>query len=127
MVVYRCDGCGAEMRKGDLRYRVKIDVRAAYDQLEIGLADLMRDHRKELIELVERLKGKDPKEIEDTIYKSFELDLCPRCQRAYVRGPLRFHPEQAPDDDIDIDGFLRTLGLGPRSEERQEPPGDSQP
>ncbi len=117
MIVHRCDGCGREMKKGVLRYTVKIDVRAAYDELEIGLADLMRDHRAELLALIERLKNKSPQEIEETVYKGIRLDLCPACQRAYIRNPLRFHPEQGEESDIDIDSFLRSLGIASDSGE----------
>lgn len=113
MVTYRCDGCGKEMAKTALRYTVKIDVRAAYDQLVVRLADLVRDHRAEILELIEQLKNKDPGEIEETVYKGFQLDLCPSCQRAYIRDPLRFHPEQGGlDAEIDVDAFLRSLGVG---------------
>jgi hypothetical protein len=112
MIVHRCDGCGKEMKKGDLRYTVKIDVRAAYDEMEIHLADLVRDHRAEILSLIERMKNKDPKKLEESVYKSFSLDLCPLCQRAYIREPLRFHPEMGESDtEIDIDGFLRSLGV----------------
>lgn len=112
MVVHRCDGCGKELLTGQLRYRVKIDVRAAYDKLEVGLADLVRDHRAEMLKLIEKLRHKQPREIEETIYKGFELDLCPSCQRAYIKAPLRFHPEQGGvEPDIDIDTFLRSLGF----------------
>ncbi|HOF39098.1 MAG TPA: hypothetical protein PLD73_03425 [Candidatus Hydrogenedentes bacterium] len=105
-----CDGCSKEMKPDDTRYRVKIDVRVAKGSLEFSLLDLFRDHRKELENLVKSFEGKDPRELEETIYKGFELDLCPRCQRAYIRDPLRFHPEQGlPDVDIDIDAFLRSL------------------
>lgn len=124
MIVHRCDGCGKEMRKGDLRYAVKIDVRAAYDEMEIHLADLVRDHRAEILALIERLKDKDPTELEESVYKSFTLDLCPLCQRAYIRDPLRFHPEMGETDaEIDIDGFLRSLGVnrtaGPEEDEAE--------
>ena len=122
MIAYQCDGCGRELKKGALRYRVKIDVRAAYDELQIGLADLVRDHRQELLDLIEQLSRKDPSKIEEGIYKGFELDLCPACQRAYIRNPLKFHPEQgAETPEIDIDGFLRSLGKAP------SPEGDSGP
>lgn len=121
MVVHRCDGCGSEMLKGILRYRVKIDVRAAYDELEISLADLIRDHRAEMLALIEKLRDRDPREIEETVYKGFTLDLCPNCQRAYIKNPLRFHPEQAgPPSEIDIDSFLRSLGAKPTPEEGAE-------
>jgi hypothetical protein len=119
MKIHRCDGCGKEMAKGALRYTVKIDVRAAYDTLEVGLADLIRDHRAELIALIERMKHRDPKELEESIYKGFKLDLCPSCQRAYIRSPLRFHPEQGiPETEFDIDAFLRALGA-------HKPPGET--
>lgn len=111
MIVHQCDGCGKDMHKGALRYTVTIDIRAAYDELEVHLADLVRDHRAEILALIEKLKHKDPQEIEESVYKNFKLDLCPSCQRAYIRDPLRFHPEMGRvDDDIDIDRFLRSLG-----------------
>ena len=113
------------MEKGALRYCVKIDVRAAYDQLVISLADLVRDHRAEILALIERLKNKDPKEIEESVYKGFELDLCPLCHKAYIRDPLRFHPEMGTmDEAIDIDGFLRSLGVNPRDTENEDPAAD---
>lgn len=113
MVVYRCDGCGRSMRERDLRYTVTIDVRAAFNDIQIGLADLVRDHRSEMIALIELMKHRDPKDLEAQVYKQLKLDLCPSCQAAYVRDPLHFHPEQgARDAEIDIEGFLRSLGFG---------------
>lgn len=113
MVTYRCDGCGVELEQNALRYTVEIDVRAAYDTIEVHLADLIRDHRAEILALIERLKQKSPQEVEESVYKHIKLDLCPSCQRAFIRSPLRFHPEQGtPEAPIDIDAFLRSLGLG---------------
>lgn len=113
MVTYRCDGCGREIPQKALRYTVDVDVRAAYDKLEVGLLDLVRDHRQELLGLIEQMKGKSVEELEKSVYKHLKLDLCPSCQRAFIRNPLRFHPEQSPDDaEIDVDAFLRSLGLG---------------
>ncbi len=122
MITYTCDGCGKILQKNALRYTVKIDVQAAYDKLEIGLLDLVRSHREEMLQLIESLKNKSPGEIEETVYKSIRLDLCPACQRAFIRDPLRFHPEQTVPDDIDIDQFLRSLGYGRSSEGDESPP-----
>lgn len=113
MVIYRCDGCSRAMRETDLRYTVTIDIRAAFSEMQISLADLVRDHRQEMLELIERLKHRDPQELEDQVYRQVKLDLCPNCQRAYLRDPLHFHPEQGGrDTEIDIEGFLRSLGFG---------------
>lgn len=114
MIIYRCDGCGRAMREGELRYIVSIDVRAAYDEIQIGLADLVRDHRQEILALLDRLKDRDPSELEEQVYKKMQRDLCPACHRAYIRDPLRFHPEQGKLEDapVDIDAFLRSLGFG---------------
>jgi len=113
MIRITCDGCGKELKKHGLRYTVKIDVRAAYDELEIGLAELVQDHDQEIRALIDQLSDKDPREIEETVYKLINLDLCPRCQRAFIRDPLHFHPSRAlPEADFDADEFLRSLGYG---------------
>jgi len=113
MITITCDGCGALLKKHSLRYTVKIDVRAAYDEIEIGLADLVRNHDQEIRELIDQLCSQDPCEVEETVYKLIILDLCPRCQRAFIRDPLHFHPDRAlPESNVDIDGFLRSLGYG---------------
>jgi len=114
MIEIRCDGCGAIMKSHDLRYTVTIDVRAAYDQMEVGLADLVRDHRAEMKALIERMQHREVQELEDQVYKNLKLDLCPGCQKAFIQSPLRFHPEGAPNNDapVNIDAFLRSLGYG---------------
>lgn len=123
MIVYRCDGCGRELPGNALRYTVKIDVQAAYDTLEVGLAELVHDHRAELLELIEKMRDLPPQKIEETVYKGLKLDLCPSCQRAFIANPLRFHPEGARESaPLDIDGFLRSLGYGRTKQDQSEDP-----
>lgn len=113
MITYHCDGCGREMGRRELRYTVSIEVRAAYDKTEVGLLELVQDHRAEILRLIERMKHREPRKIEEQVYKHIRLDLCPNCQRAFIRGPLRFHPEQGAEPaEVDIDAFLRSLGIG---------------
>ncbi len=113
MIQYQCDGCGKTLPRHALRYTVTVDVRAAYEKQEIGLADLIRDHRQEILALIDSLETKSPKEVEESVYKNIQLDLCPSCQKAYIRNPLGFHPEQAPlSGSLDMDAFLRSLGYG---------------
>ena len=109
------------MPENTLRYTVTVDVRAVYEKTHISLLELVQDHRKELIALIDRLKNKLAHELEETIYKEIKLDLCPSCQRAYIRDPLHFHPEQSESRDaVDIESFLRSLGFGTSSEKDDE-------
>lgn len=113
MVQIHCDGCGTLLKENGLRYKVSIDVRAAFNEIEIGLMDMVRDHRKEIASLLDRLRHRDPAELEAQIYKKLNLDLCPACQHAFIKNPLRFHPEQgARDSEWDFEGFLRSLTEG---------------
>jgi hypothetical protein len=118
MIRYTCDGCSREIPPKTLRYRVTIDVRAAYDKLEIGLAELVRDHRQELLKLIDSLSTKSPDEVEQSVYKKLKLDLCPSCQKAYINDPMHFHPEAGEvNSEVNIDDFLRSLGFPNRPDE----------
>jgi hypothetical protein len=91
-----CDGCGDSLLiEEDVRYVVKIEVFAAYDPLEITRSDLEKAGRAEMERLLEAMAGMDPKELEDGVYRKFQFDLCGKCQRLYLRDPLRFRPESA--------------------------------
>lgn len=118
MQTYRCDGCGVEIPKGNLRYTLSIDVRAAYDKQEIGLTELMRDHRAELASLIESMNDKSSEELEESVYKAFKYDLCPSCQRTYIRNPLAFFAQRGSGEAaFDVDTFLRSLGFGERNQD----------
>lgn len=121
MLLFRCDRCGRELPKGALRYDVTIEVKAAYDELEIRLADLLRDHRDEMIALIAAMDRAGAEAVEDGVYKRFALHLCPACQRAYLVAPLAPGPAPEAAPPADIDGFLRSLGIPPgRTDEGAE-------
>ena len=112
MITYHCDGCGKDIPRKTLRYKVTIEVKAAYDKKDIGLTELLQDHRSEIIKLIQHLESKSADEVESSVYKRMRYDLCPSCQRAYLKNPIHFHPEQAPPQtDLDIDAFLRSLDI----------------
>ncbi len=84
-----CDLCGNELLKEkEVRYEVRIEVKAAYDPLNISQEDLDRDFRAEIARVLQQLEGVSLAEAQNQIYRKFEFDLCPACQRAYVRNPL---------------------------------------
>lgn len=80
----------------DVRYEVTIEVKSAYDPMELSPSDLMRDYRKEISELLERMKERDPQEMEDEVYKVFKFDLCLQCQKKFLKNPL-FNKVDSPD------------------------------
>ena len=65
MVTIHCDGCGSEIPRHSLRYTVQMDIRAAYDEVEVGLMDLVRDHREEILGLIAEMKGKPAEALEE--------------------------------------------------------------
>ena len=84
-----CDGCGAPLLvESDVRYEVKIEVKAAYDPLEITDDDLAKDHAAEMAKLIAQLQGVTEAQAMDEVYRSFRFDLCLPCQRKYLKKPL---------------------------------------
>ena len=111
--MFQCDGCGAALPRKALRYQVTIDVRAAYDTMEVSLWELVRDHRQEMEQLIARMNEAEAKDLEEQVYKKMVLDLCPACQKRFIQAPLNFAPEPPGDEPPrDIETFLRSLGLG---------------
>ena len=83
-----CDGCGREIKRDAVYYDLKIEVKAAYDTLEINLADLLKDHAGEIKALVEEMENEDPQVLQDDVYKAFRFHLCRPCQQRYIHAPL---------------------------------------
>ena len=84
MIRYSCDLCGKELPRHSLRYVVRIDLFAAYDELEITRADLERDYREEIKDLIEEIKDMDPQVLMDDVFMNFKFDLCKRCKKIFA-------------------------------------------
>lgn len=84
-----CDRCGKSLLvDSEVRYEVRIDVRAAYDPMELTAKDLAKDRAAEIAALKERLDRLSPAEAQDSVHRAFRFDLCPPCQRTYLEAPL---------------------------------------
>ena len=81
-----CDRCGQPLASGALRFVARIEVFAAYDPLDLGSGP--RDFAREFAELVKQCEGMTEEELMRDVYVTFEFDLCPPCQRAYLADPL---------------------------------------
>ena len=94
MMKLACDLCGKTLLLDeDVRYIVNIEVFAAYDPMELTEEDLEKDLDKELRELVERMKHMDPEKAQDSVHRRFRFDLCPACQKKYLKNPLQRETE----------------------------------
>src|ERR1700737_3466950 len=85
-----CDLCGKELCPGqDERFVVKVEVFAAHDPAKITEADLDEDHMEAVSELLREMDENaiDP-ELTEPSSKHFRYDLCPECQKRYLRDPL---------------------------------------
>jgi hypothetical protein len=90
-----CDSCGRDLlTDSEVRYEVRIEVKAAYDPLEVSAEDLAKDYRTEIAKVLRQLEGISTTEAQNQVYRVFNFDLCPDCQRRYIRSLLsvRFLP-----------------------------------
>ena len=84
-----CDRCGRGLLlDAPVRYEVRIEVKSAYDPLELSDEDLARA-KDELKTLVEKLKDYSAEKAQDEVYREFRFDLCATCQRQFLADPLR--------------------------------------
>ena len=56
--------------------------------IEVRGTDSQRVTRAEIRALLEQMRGMDPQELEDGVFKEFRFDLCMACQRRFLRDPL---------------------------------------
>jgi hypothetical protein len=88
MIKTFCDLCGREIRAKTIHYELRIEVKAAYETMEINLADLLKDHAEEIESLVQEMEEADPQQLQDDVYKAFHFHLCRACQQHYIASPL---------------------------------------
>jgi hypothetical protein len=102
--------CGTRIDSETPRYRLKMNVFAAYERLEIAAADVSRDYEEDIRKLVEEMEGMDPKRLEEDIAKQLNFDLCRPCQRKFLNDPLGNRGGRRPSiPTFDVDEFLRKL------------------
>lgn len=83
-----CDRCGnGLLLDAPVRYEVRIEVKSAYDPLELTAEDLA-NAAANLKEAVEQVRHLSEEEAMDEVYKEFRFDLCRGCQKAFLKAPL---------------------------------------
>ena len=89
MLHITCDLCGKELLPGeDHRFVVKMEVFAAHDPAEITEADLDEDHMEAVSQLLRDMEDNLADPDLEPAHQKFRYDLCPDCQKKFVRDPL---------------------------------------
>lgn len=86
MLHFSCDLCGKPLN--DRRFVVKLEIYPAFDPEDIDEDDLDADHLQEISEILNDLDDASETSVEDCGPKTMRYDLCPECQRRYVKDPL---------------------------------------
>jgi hypothetical protein len=83
-----CRRCGAELRpgSGDF-YRVTVEAVADPSPPDVSAEDLARDLRREIEQLLDRLRGLSEQEALDQVYRRLTFHLCGPCYRHWIRDP----------------------------------------
>jgi len=80
-----CDLCGQALGGSDqVRFEMTVEIKAAYDPLQITDETLATDFKKEIARILRQLEGLSAQDAEDQVYRTFTFDLCPGCQRKVI-------------------------------------------
>ena len=86
---FHCDKCGRGLLVDhDVRYEVRIEVKAGFDPPEITRAEIEKDWAADIRRLIERMEGMDPKRLEEEVYAVRRYDLCPPCRESWFADPF---------------------------------------
>jgi hypothetical protein len=84
-----CDRCGnGLLLDAPVRYEVRIEVKSAYDPLELTDEDLA-NAAGQLKQAVDAVQNLSAEEAQDEVYREFRFDLCRTCQKQYLKSPLK--------------------------------------
>lgn len=77
----QCLRCGLKLPYGSLAYVVSVKVFAAFDGV---IPATEEESQHPLEELLEQIKGADPKALEKEVYEEFSIVLCKGCRDRFV-------------------------------------------
>jgi hypothetical protein len=94
---FHCDRCGKGLLVDhDVRYEVRIEVKAGFDPPELTRDDLDRDWAAEIRKLLDSIEDEDATSLEEEVYVRRRYDLCPPCRAAWLADPFGGPPTASP-------------------------------
>jgi hypothetical protein len=84
-----CDLCEKPLSaNSEVRYELRMEIKAAYDPLVLDDEDLQKDHQIEIARVLRQLEGLTTLEAQNEVHQVFDFDLCRACQRRFLQNPL---------------------------------------
>jgi endonuclease-3 related protein len=81
-IEYFCDSCSKQLLRPQDRYVLEVKLYAA-PEVEITEEDIKKDTREEIRRLIEEIKDRDQKELEEEVFVSYKLNLCKQCRDTF--------------------------------------------
>jgi hypothetical protein len=88
MIHYSCDCCKRSLSNDDLRYVVRMEVYAAFEQNPFAEVDNERDNLQEIQDILQRADDADDDAVAPEVYDQMRFDLCSDCRKKFVKHPL---------------------------------------
>ncbi len=89
MIHYSCDRCKRSIDPSEeIRYVVRVEVRAAMDFSDFLDDEDDRDFLMEAQEALDRAEDAIGDSVSDDIYQHHRYDLCPTCYRKFMKNPV---------------------------------------
>jgi hypothetical protein len=83
-----CARCSTELRPGGATFfQVHIEAIADPAPPAITAADLEKDHRKEIEDLLKRMSAMSEREAMDQVHRRLTIHLCGPCYRVWIENP----------------------------------------
>lgn len=89
VIHFSCDRCKRTIDAAEqLRYVVRIEIRAALDFEDAIDDEAGRDHLMQIEEILDCAEDGSSDFVSDDVYQQKRFDLCPGCYRKFVRNPV---------------------------------------
>lgn len=87
MIHYTCDCCKRPLADDDMRFVVRMEIYAAFEQSPFQECEDDRDHLQEIQDILQKAADSD-EEVVPEVYDELRFDLCGECRKKFVKHPL---------------------------------------